>query len=194
MLSQVQIVNMALAKIGDFYISSMTEGTKQANYAGIFWESARDTLLESYPWSFAMERVRLARLADVPAWGYDYKYQLPNDYLKLRDISVTGDFDRSQTIDYKIEGRTIVTNETVVYIKYTKKVTDTSYYPPTFSRALAADLSLLLSEPLSAMSADKIQLVMQEREYAIGEAQGKDFDEGRNEQVGYYEMTSCRDN
>lgn len=193
-LSQVKIVNMALAKIGDSYISDMTDGTKEATYANIFWESCRDTLLESYPWNFATERARLARLAETPAWEYDYKYQLPNDCIRIRDISVTGDFEGTKTINYKVEGGAVVTSETTVYIKYTKKVTDVSLWVPTFSRLMVCDLAVLLSEPISAMTTDQKQLLLQEREMCLSEAKERDFEEGFDRQVGYYEMLNCRDN
>lgn len=193
-LSQVQVTNMALAKVGAEYISSMTEGAKEATYANIFWESCRDTLLESYPWNFATERASLARLAGSPVWQYDCKYQLPNDCLRVRDISVDGDFESTKTVDYRIEGRTLVTNETTVYIKYTKKVTDTSYWPPTFVRLFVCDLAALLSEPLAAMSTDQKQLILQEREMCLNEAKERDFEEGYDRTVGYYEALNCRDN
>lgn len=193
-LTQVQIVNMALGMVGDYYISSMTEGTKQSTYAGIFWENTRDNLLRSYPWNFAIERASLARLASVPVWQYDYKYQLPNDCLKVLDVSPNGDFDISQTLDYRIEGRTVVTNETSVYIKYVKQVTDTSLFPPSFSKALSCDLALLFAEPLAAADASSKQLIGQMREVAISEAKSGDFDEGRNIEVGIYQLTYVRDN
>jgi hypothetical protein len=193
-LSQVQIINMALAKVGDMYISSLTEGTKQAIFANIFWENARDSLLEAHPWNFAMERVRLALLAGAPVWGYNHKYQLPNDCLKVLDVSTSGDFDSTQTIDYKIEGRTLVTSEDTVYIKYTKQVTDTSYYPPSFSRALACQLAVMLAEPLAKPDAGEKQLLLQECEIALQTAKARDFDEGHNEEVGLYQTTFVRDN
>lgn len=194
MLSQVQIINMALAKIGDFYISSLTEGTKQATYATIFWENARDSLLQSYPWNFAIERVRLARLTGAPVWQYNYKYQLPNDCLRVLDVSCDENFDSTQTIEYKVEGRTVVTNETAMYTKYIKQVTDTSYFPPSFSRALSCDLALLLAEPLAVSDASSKQLIMQWREIAISEAKTNDFAEGYSAPVGLYQMTYVRDN
>lgn len=193
-LSQVQIVNMACAKLGDFYISSMSEGTKQATYAGIFWENARDTLLESYPWNFAIERASLALLAGTPTWQYTYKYQLPNNCLRVLDMSASGDFDSSQTTEYRIEGRTLVTNETKAYIKYIKQVTDTSNFPPSFSKLLACELSLLLAEPLAAADSSTKQLIMADRELALSEASRNDFNEGYNQPVGWYQMTYVRDN
>jgi len=194
MASQVQICNISLGKIGDYYISSMIEGTKQQIYCSIFWDNARDTLLQSYQWNFATERVRLARLADVPVWQYTYKYQLPNDYLKIWDISVDGDFDSTSSIDYKREGNTILTNEETVYIKYTKKITDTTYFTPLFVRALACDLAILLAEPLFCASEATMNRLLSEKEEAVGQARGVEFDEGKYDPVGYYEMTYVRDN
>lgn len=192
-LSQVQIVNIALSKIGDYYISAMTEGTKQSVFANIHWESARDSLLESYPWNFATERAQLARLGATPTAVYDYYYQLPNDCLRVLEFSGSDEFDSSLSFDYKVEGRKVATNEAAVYIKYIKQETDTTIYPPSFSKLLACDLALILSEPLGNASEAAKQLIMTEREAIFNDARGNDFNEGSNEPVGYYATIGCRE-
>jgi hypothetical protein len=192
-LSQVNIINIALSKIGDYYISSLTEGTKQQIHALIHWENCRDSLLQSYKWNFATERVRLARLAETPI-GYDYVYQLPNDHLKTDRMSTDGDFTGDDSIDYKIHGKKLLTDETTCYIEYRKQVTDPSYYTPLFSKVLAVDLALALAEPLGMIPANDKQLLLAERVEYVNEARGVDFEEGQSEAGVYYSMTACRDN
>lgn len=193
MPSQVAIINIALSKIGDYYISSTTDGTKQATFALIHWENIRDSLLQSHPWNFATERVQLARLAGTPI-GFDYKYQLPTDCLKVQKMSVDGSFDYADYINYKVEGGVLLSDETTVYIKYTKQMTDPSTWSPLFVRAFAILLALALSEPLgSAPTSDK-QLLMQEYGAYIDEAKGVDFEEGQNYADNVYSLINCRDN
>jgi hypothetical protein len=192
-LSQVQIINMSLSKVGDYTISSLTEGTKQQLYAVIHWENVRDSLLQSYAWNFATERVALAMLAGTPI-GYDHKYQLPNDCLKVRKVSTDGNFSGVNAVDYKIEGRVLLTDEDTIYIKYTKQVTDTSQWTPLFIKAFMCQLSSLLAEPLGAMSTADRQLILNEFEAYITEARGVDFEEDNSEAEEYYSMLSCRDN
>jgi len=192
-LSQVQICNISLSKIGDYTISSLTEGTKQAEYCNIHWENVRDSLLQSYAWNFATARVRLARLADIPI-GYDYQYQLPNDCLKVRKVSTDGLFNGINLVDYKIEGRVLLTNEDTIYIKYTKQVSDTSYWTALFIKAFACELASLLAEPLGGAATSDKQLILNEFDAYITEARGVDFEEDNNEQEDYYSMIACRDN
>jgi hypothetical protein len=192
-LSQVQIINMALSKVGDYTISSLTEGTKQQLYGVLHWENVRDSLLQSYAWNFATARVRLAQLAAVPI-GYDHQYQLPNDCLKVRKVSIDGSFSGINLIDYKIEGRVLLTDEDTIYIKYTKQVTDTSYWTPLFVKAFSCELASLLAEPLAGMSTGDKQLILNEFEAYITEARGVDFEEDNNEAEEYYSMLTCRDN
>lgn len=192
-LSEVDILNIALSKIGDYYISSLTEGTKQQIFAVMHWENARDNLLMSFPWNFATSRVALARVTGTPI-GYDYKYQLPTDCLRIIRMDTEGDFQNVDSSEYKIEGRLLLTDETTVYVKYIKQITDTSAFTPLFTRALAIQIAMLLAEPLgSAPTSDK-QLLMAEYEAAINEARGIDFEEGQVKAEDYYSMTSCRDN
>lgn len=193
MASQVDIANMALAKVGDFYISSMTEGTKQATYVGIFWDICRDSLLASYPWNFAMGRAQLALLAGSPVSVYNYRYQLPNDCLRIIEVSRDATFDGSASIDYRVEGREVLTNETALYVKYIRKVTDTTMFTPLFNRLLACDLAVFLAEPLGAMTTDQKQLLAQERQICVDEARDTDFAEGFDKEIGVYNMLNCRD-
>ena len=193
MLSQVQICNMALSKIGDYTISALTEGTKQAEYCNIHWENTKDSLLQSYAWNFATARVRLAQLA-VATIGYDHQYQLPNDCLKVRKVSTDGDFSGVNKVDYKIEGRTLLTNEDTIYIKYTKQVTDTSYWTALFVKIVACELASRLSEPLGGSSVNNKQLILSELDSYIAEARGVDFEEDNNEVEDYYSTIACRTN
>jgi hypothetical protein len=191
-LSQVSIINISLSKVGDYYISSLTEGTKQQVFAVLHWENARDSLLESYPWNFATERAQLAMLAASPI-GYDHKYQLPNDCLKVQRVSYDGNFSGPDYLDYKVHGRTLLCNEDTVYIQYTKQIVDTSLWTPLFVKAFACTLALLLAEPLGAISTSDKQLIMAEADAYINEARGVDFEEGQNTVDDYYSMISCRD-
>jgi len=84
MASEIDIVNLALANLGDnATVTSLypPEGSAQSEHAARFYPIARDTLLEMHPWSFTTKRATLNLLAiTVPQW--DYVYAMPNNTIK----------------------------------------------------------------------------------------------------------------
>ena len=64
MASEVEICNLALARLGDaatVVSIDPPEGSAQAEHCAMFYPMARDTLLAQHPWGFAQRRVRPAR-------------------------------------------------------------------------------------------------------------------------------------
>ena len=60
MASEVQICNLALAKIGDQQITSLTENSKAGRLCNLVYEPLRDATLRAHPWNFAITRETLA--------------------------------------------------------------------------------------------------------------------------------------
>ncbi len=90
MASEVDIVNLALSRLGDrATVSSIDppEGSAQAAHAARFYPVARDALLEMHTWAFASRRATLALLAGAPPSQWLYAYEMPAD--ALRAIAVT---------------------------------------------------------------------------------------------------------
>ena len=60
-LTAVNICNLALAKIGDVaQITSLTDGSTQANYCSLFYQHALDLLVNEHPWGFATKTIALS--------------------------------------------------------------------------------------------------------------------------------------
>lgn len=167
MASEVDIVNLALARLGETpNISSINppEGSAHAEKAARFYTMARDRCVESHNWNFATKRVLLAGLPN-PASPWKYAYAIPNDILRpisvksplsvvgsLRDFPLTGNLsnfdmpdDDLSVADYIIEGQTLLTNAPDATLRYVARSTDTTKWSPHFVDAvvwaLAADLS-----------------------------------------------------
>ena len=95
-VSDTGIVNMALSHVGSRSTveNFRTEKTEEAVQARIWYDYARQLILETYDWNFARKRVGLALHGDVISetatdpmagvWGYRYQY--PDDCLKARKI------------------------------------------------------------------------------------------------------------
>lgn len=130
----VEIVNGALLKIGAGTIMSLDDNVKEAKIAKVRWDLCRQAVLRMHPWNCAIKRVVLAATTDAVPFEYTYKFNLPGDCLRVLEL-----FDSSD--DYKVEGRSIYTDDGVVNLKYIYDVTDAAQFDSLFSEALATYLA-----------------------------------------------------
>ena len=143
MSSVVDVINRALDKLGYGAITSLEDGTKAANLADRTWPIVRDQVLRDHPWNFAVARSILAPDSTTPSWGFTYRHPLPSDLLRLLEIR-----DLS-TGEYQLEGRAILADEDVLYIRYIKKITDPNLYDALFIDVAAARLAYEMAEALT---------------------------------------------
>jgi hypothetical protein len=152
-LTPVQICNIALGRIGSQKIADLTERSAEGMACNDLYELKRDEALEAAIWPFATVRSALTLQGTAPdEWGYSYAYpaqcmraQRIDDGLRVRR--------REQEIPYAIEmdsqGRKLIyTDQPDAVLVYTKKLTDTTLFQPSFIDALAwligAELALVL--------------------------------------------------
>jgi hypothetical protein len=64
MLTKIDLCSMALLKLGEAPIQSMTEDSAAANVARHLYDSTVDSLLASHPWRFAQEQYKLLKTSD----------------------------------------------------------------------------------------------------------------------------------
>ncbi len=155
MSSIVGICNSALIKLGASTILSLTDGSKNANLCNEQYEKVRDEMLRLHPWNFAIARTRLALLSSAPAFEFAKAYQLPADW--LRTVSVHDNDAGAGAVEYRIEGRTVVTNADALYLRYVAVIADPNDMPPSFREALAwrlaADLAQAITQSTTVMEA-----------------------------------------
>ena len=90
------------------------------------------------------KRVQLAQNSTAPVVEYDHAYALPSDCLRVLKIH-NGTTDSIATaLDYKLEGRNIVTDQDTIFLIYIALDTDPNNYDTylreAISHQLAADL------------------------------------------------------
>ncbi|WP_299440047.1 hypothetical protein [uncultured Rhodospira sp.] len=144
-LSAVAICSRALIKLGARPITSLDEGTAEAEVAQALYDHTRDTLLSAHPWSFATAQVSLARLSGGPVADFKHAYQLPADH--LRTLSAGGDGRGSGLVYRQAEDR-LWTDATAVALTYIFRP-DESAFPPFFAEALSARLAAAFCLPLT---------------------------------------------
>lgn len=193
--SDVQICNMALARIGiSIPIASLTESSNEARMCSLFYEHCRDQALQAFPWKFARKTAALQDIG-TPPQGWAYRYSYPNDCLKALRLVYEGGNTLTYTnyngggFTYNVKpvfdvvedsanaGRAIVANDAEVYLEYTMRVTDPTVFDPMFTSALAWLIASEIATPLSA-DAKYAQSAYQSYMGAVNDALANSWNEG----------------
>ncbi|WP_319761042.1 hypothetical protein [Maridesulfovibrio sp.] len=141
-VSRVKICNIALRKLGARLIESLSDSSQEAVTCNLFYDQVRDAVLREHPWNFAASRIRLARLAENPAFGFTCQYQLPADCLHLRRLD-------SEDDKFVVEGDKILTDREGASAVYTMKVTNPALFDPSFVMAFAARLAAEMADDIT---------------------------------------------
>lgn len=177
MASEIQIMNMALIKLGADSITSRSDNKNSARVMNAIYEMVRDAELRRHRWRFAIKRASLPALTEAPVNGpFLRQYQIPAD--SLRVLAVGDDYPSADLADYRsrssaefsLEGQKILTNfPAPLSIRYTARITDTGIFDPAFTEALASRLAVSGCERITN-DAQNRQLAIAEYKMAIKEA------------------------
>lgn len=157
MASEVSICNGALTRIAGKLITSLLDGTVEANFCKENYPDIRDAVLRSHPWNCATARASLAQLVDNPPFGFAAQFTLPADCLRVlvfNDDNVSshllnGIIVYDPAIRFKIEGRRLLTDDGEANIVYIKRETDPMVYDALLVQAISARLAAELAFPLT---------------------------------------------
>ena len=191
MASAVDIANSALNLLGASTISALTDDSKNARLCNQRYEPVRNRVFRSHAWNCLHKRVQLAQNSTAPVVEYSYAYALPSDCLRVLKVHNGSTDSIKSDIDYKLEGRNIVTNEGTVYIIYIAIDTDPNnydtYLQESISHQLAADLAYAVTN--NATLADKYMVRADERlrearfidatENSLGTIESSEFTDAR---------------
>ena len=146
--SNTDVCNIALRKLREQPITSLTQDNEPARLCSQFYDDAVDYLLARHPHNFAMTRQQLSQNAAAPAFEWDYAYTLPTDPYCVRAYKLY--HNGTWQDDWIVEGRDLLTaHDNTVYLLYVARVTDVVSYPPTFVNALSSFLAHQLAFPLN---------------------------------------------
>lgn len=140
MASKVEIASNAFLLLGGNTISSFTEGTEGLIATSLYESTYRD-LLSNFRWRFAVKKVQLARLVEVPLNEFDHQFQLPTDNLVV--------INTEDRVDYEIYGDKLYSNNIDVSIEYIFRVDETllpAYFQKTLEFFLAAQFAIPLTD------------------------------------------------
>ena len=188
-LSKVEICNHALLKIGADTIASLdinqndSEAVVQsAKLCGILFDQALEETLRTYKWNSALKRSELTRLEETPAFKFKYKYQLPNDCIRVVNIYDNKDAydDRTQWV---VEGRTILCDYDKVYLCYVSKPEDVSELDSFLTKAVIQSLAIKLAVPMQLDQVMQNNLLQEYEQVILPAARSVDTLENK-----YWEM------
>jgi hypothetical protein len=191
MASVVDMCNSALNLLGASTISALTDDSKNARLCNQRYEPVRNRVFRSHAWNCLHKRVQLAQNSTAPVVEYSYAYALPSDCLRVLKVHNGSTDSIKSDIDYKLEGRNIVTNEGTVYIIYIAIDTDPNnydtYLQESIAHQLAADLAYAVTN--NATLADKYMVRADERlrearfidatENSLGTIESSEFTDAR---------------
>ncbi len=132
--SDIDIINRALAKMGDQRITSRGDNVNRARIMDGLYDGMRDELLRECPWNFAINRVSLAATPTAPVYGWATAFDVPADLLYM--------VSTESNSAYRLEGNQILSNqENSLKITYVRRVTDPTEFDTGFAETLASKLA-----------------------------------------------------
>lgn len=150
-MHKIDIINLALARLGQASIASLTEGSEEAAKAAAVWEGALLTTLQSCRWGFNVKREALALLEEEPAgYPFAYRYAAPSGMLQPYEVRSLGDNRGVNPAAYVYENGSIYTNTPVAVLVYSAMTDKVSSFTPAFQDALAwriaGDMAMALTQ------------------------------------------------
>jgi hypothetical protein len=185
MPSVTDICNAAISHCGTrSKISSIDEGSDEANACLTHFAMARDMTLRAFDWNFARITVSLAQLQNPPArWAY--KYALPVDCIRVRRLNdvpllklpetffeMAADKDASSAII-----SVILTNHSPMSAIYTARVEDPQRWDQGFIDAMAYGLASRVCYELTGKE-ERVKATTQLWQMALREAEVQSSNEG----------------
>lgn len=175
MSENIKIINAALTRGGNSQITSLDDGSVEAeiasaNYEEVVWEELCD-----HPWSFARKEAELNLLAETPINEWSYVFEEPSDMLELITVR-----QNKISIPYERNGEKIYTNatntNTPVYAEYIVRIDEISW-PGKFRAAIIERLEALF---LRALNEDYESAEVRERDAEVGNRRAR-FADSKNQ-------------
>ena len=159
--SDTNIANRGLRLLKAQRITSLTDGSANANVVTDVFTEIRDDLLRGHTWHFARRLDKLARLSTAPEFGFDHAYALPSDW--IRTVSLHDNDAGLGVVNYEeieVAGvGAIATSIETAFLKYIYTLTDPNRMSADFRTAF--DYALVVQMPgisnISAAAWDRLE-------------------------------------
>lgn len=175
-MASIAVCNIALAEVRAQAITSLSDGSPEAEACSRHYDDCFATLIECHEWGFAKKRVSLALLVTNDRSGeWSYAYAAPTDVGVMGQVvdaipsppvgvfypwPYTWPRPPFYLNDFVYDGSTIYSNLENAVLEYSSNAEDESVWPAMFRRALTLDLASRLAITLlndRAMKGDLLQ-------------------------------------
>lgn len=185
-VSAVSICSNALILLGDKPISDFSENNDRTRAVANLYTYKRDKVLRLHPWNCAVKRVVLSPDEAAPEFDWAYQFSLPEDFLRVVAVGLSG-----QEHEYAVEGRKIMLDRNVCYLRYiwrneTESTWD-SLLVDAMTQVMVASLSYLITKSTSKQGGEEeiIKAVLKT-------ARAVDGQEGTSETLGDFPLLANR--
>lgn len=152
-MTQLEICNHALLKVGADTITTLTEptssedGTKRSiALCNTFFDQALEEILRLYPWNSCVKRAT-PTAATAPSFGYDNAFTVPADCVRIINV-----FDNAnECVDgtqWVVEDGEILCNYDTIYLKYIATPSDPTGLDVLCTKALICNMAIKLAPAL----------------------------------------------
>lgn len=144
----LEVINLALARLGESPIQSADENSVPANVAKVMYDPARRAVLRDFLWNFSVRQSTLARKQEPSAKGMGNEFSLPADCIRVVAVRPERKF--------VVRGNSLFAEAETVTIDYVADVTDPQEFDDSFVEALsfklASDLAMSIKGSSQAMA------------------------------------------
>lgn len=191
--SAVEICNLALTRIDQNTISSLTPDTLQGRKCALVYEQCKTSLLSQYPWSFAIQNAKLNKLTTTGVSEYKYKYSLPEGFLRVVTL-----MDENYTVlpplqgikkMYALEGGFLFSDAPELILKFVSDVDSVAQFSPLFIDSLKLSIAIELTKMFNS-SATYLQQLMAEFSTIISKATTVDCQQSVLRPITQYPLLS----
>lgn len=186
MTSAVSICSAALIELGDKPISSFDENNDRTRAVANLYDLKRDAVLRAHPWNCTTKRVVLSPDTNPPAFDWQYQFALPNDWLRTLNVGLDSSPD-----DYVIEGRKVLMNKNVCYLRYVWRNSDEATWDSILIDAMKEVMKASIAYAITK-STSKEQLVNQIVQQVLKSARSVDGQENPPETLGDFPLLANR--
>jgi hypothetical protein len=186
-LTALEICSRALIKIGAAPITDFTDGSAEADIAGLLYLPVRNALISSYPWSFALKQAVLAPSLTPPTADFSKAFTLPGDCLRVWSAGQAG---RGQGMRYRVMGKALHTDADSVTLTYIGSVLEADM-PPFADMALITKLAAEFCIPLTE-NTQRAEALTRMAEQEIAKARSIDAQQDSATALQSFTLTDVR--
>lgn len=173
-VTDIQICNIALGWLSGNRITTLDDGTVEADLCKDNYDVSKQAILEAVDWTFARKRAELTpKTQEIVGADYGQVFDLPADCLVIRQVSEDGSWADWQIVSYELEARQLYADSDKLYIKYTASDIAEANYSSKCMHLIASQLAADICNVLTGST--KIEDTLRRKvDYLINQAAGED--------------------